>query len=329
QEYLDADSHPVRDILRVDSPMAPGPTLVPVERYRSREFHDLEVEKVWRRAWQMACHEDDISDVGDHIVYDVDDLSFLLVRSAPDEIQAYWNACLHRGKLLRAHEGKWATDLRCSFHGWCWNLDGTAKEIPCQWDFPYEEAKLENLSLPEVRVGRWHGFVFINPDDGAEPLEEFLGDLDEHYTLLPYERRFKSAHVAKVLRCNWKVAQEAFSEAYHVVATHPQILEGLADANTKYDVFGNYSRAISPQSVPSPHVAGRAPADIADLGRYTKLRHPLSGAVYERVEEGVVRVTGVDGRDALRPILGDDVEQISDAEICDSIYLTVFPNWHP
>ncbi len=390
QDYLDADSHPVRDILRAESPMAAGPTLVPVERYFSKEFHDLEVEKVWKRVWQMACHEDDIPDVGDHLVYDIADLSFLVVRTAPDEIKAYWNACLHRGKLLRAHDGKWATDLRCSFHGWCWNLDGTMKEIPCQWDFPYDEAQPERLALPEVRVGRWHGFVFVNPDLDAEPLDDYLGDLADHFTLLPYERRYKSAHVAKVLRCNWKVAQEAFSEAYHVVATHPQILEGLADANTKYDVFGNYSRAISPTAVPSPHVAGLAPPDLPGLGLFTKLRHPLSGAVYERLDAGVVQVTARDGRvgtftdageridgdigeadpnmcdwiggeqlpdfenfpvppwlrepgpdktvreasgdagrDALRPVLGDLVDQISDAEICDSIYLTVFPNWHP
>jgi len=390
QDYLDIDSHPVRDILRVESPMEPGPTLVPVERYFSKEFHDLEVEKVWKRVWQMACHEDDIPDVGDHLVYDIAELSFLLVRTGPDEIKAYWNACLHRGKLLRAQGGKWAKDLRCSFHGWCWNLDGTIKEIPCQWDFPYAEAEPERVSLPEVKVGRWHGFVFINPDVDAEPLEDYLGDLADHFTLLPYERRYKSAHVAKVLRCNWKVAQEAFSEAYHVVATHPQILEGLADANTKYDVFGNYSRAMSPQAVPSPHVTGIEPPDIDDLGIYTKLRHPLSGSTYERVEEGVVKVTTRDGkvgtftdagtridgdigeadpnmcdwiggkqlpgfdkadppawlspppngktareatgdagREALRPLLGDLVDQISDAEICDAIYLTVFPNWHP
>ena len=50
-KLLDADSHPVRDILRVESPMQPGPTLVPVERYFSKDFHDLEVEKIWRRVW--------------------------------------------------------------------------------------------------------------------------------------------------------------------------------------------------------------------------------------------------------------------------------------
>jgi nitrite reductase/ring-hydroxylating ferredoxin subunit len=386
-KLLDADSHPVPDILRAESPMGPGPTLVPVERYFSKEFHDLEVEKVWKRVWQMACHEDDIPDVGDYHVYDIAELSFLIVRSAPDEIKAYYNACLHRGRLLREAPGKWARELRCPFHGWSWNLDGTLKDVPCQWDFPTLDPA--RACLPEAKVGHWGGFVFINPDPDAEPLADFLGDLSDHFALLPYERRYKQAHVAKILRCNWKVAQEAFSEAYHVVATHPTILGGIGDANSKYDVFGNYSRAITPNGTPSPHLAGLPDRDpLPDARLYTKLRHPLTGDVYEREALGRVRVTTEDGasglftdggvriegdigqvdpnmcdwiggrqlentegiplpsdapgdgtnpraamaapaREALRPILGDRVDRVPDAEFVDSIYLTVFPNFHP
>ena len=45
QALLDTDSHPVPKVLRLESPMAPGFTRVPVERYTSRSFHELEVEK--------------------------------------------------------------------------------------------------------------------------------------------------------------------------------------------------------------------------------------------------------------------------------------------
>ncbi len=388
-ELLDADSHPVPDVLRAESPLGPGPTLVPVERYYSRAFHDLEVEKVWKRVWQMACHEDDIPDVGDTHVYDIAGLSFLLVRSAPGEIKAFHNACLHRGRLLRDAPGKWATELRCPFHGWTWNLDGSLKEVPCQWDFPTLDP--ERANLPEVQVGHWGGFVFINPDPDAAPLADYLGDLSDHFALLPYEQQYKQAHVAKILRCNWKVAQEAFSEAYHVVATHPTILDDVGDANSKYDVFGNYSRAITPSCTPSPHLAGvEAGEPLPDARFYGKLRHPLTGDVYLREAEGRVRVTTPEGRvglfteegvriegqvgdadptlcnwiggrqlagtestppptadprrsgaanlratmaaparEALRRVLGDRMDRVPDAELLDSIYFTVFPNFHP
>ena len=388
-DLLDQDSHPVRPILRADSPMEPGPTKVPVERYYSKEFHDLEVEKVWKRVWQMACHEDDIPEVGDYHVYDIAHMSFLIVRTGEDEFKAFWNACLHRGRQLKEKSGKKAHAFRCPFHGWAWHLDGTIMQIPCQWDFPSVDPK--EYSLPEVQLGRWGGFVFINPDDNnTQSLEDYLGDLSDHFTLLPYEKRCKVAHVAKVLRCNWKVAQEAFSEAYHVIATHPTILETIGDANTKYDVFGNYSRAMSPNFTPSPHLANMPKHDhLPDALLYKKLRHPLSGHVYERGDDGLVHVTNGKGtvskftaagdwvegdvrnadpnlcdwiggmqlpgadeepspdpydvpegtnvraamaeepRNALRDVMGDDVENISDAELLDSIYFTVFPNFHP
>ena len=70
-ELLDADTHPVRDILRADSPMPPGPTKVPAEIYHSREIHEQEIENIWKRSWQLACHEDELKEVGDYVVYDI------------------------------------------------------------------------------------------------------------------------------------------------------------------------------------------------------------------------------------------------------------------
>ncbi len=384
-DYLDADTHPVRDILRLDSPMSPGPTKMPAEIYYSREIHEKEIENIWKKTWQLACHEDELKNVGDYVVYDVATLSFIIVRTAENDIRAFYNACLHRGRKLCDHSGKSARVFRCPFHGWSWKTDGSLNEIPGHWDFP--SVKAEDYALPSVQVGAWGGFVFINPDENAEPLADYLGDLSDHFTLLPFEKRYKAAHVAKVLRCNWKVAQEAFMEAYHVIATHPTILDFLGDVNSKYDVFGNYSRAISPQEVSSPHIRPYKPA--REAREYTRWKHPISGLLYERAGDGMVHVTNGGGevsvfradgawvegplthadpnmcnwvggkllpdsedlplsrtrepgagetkrsivaaqrRDELRPILGDAVEGVSDAELVDAIFFSVFPNISP
>ena len=61
--------------------MPSGSSRIPTSVYFSQEFHDLEVEKLWSRVWQLACHEDELCDVGDYVVYDVARLSFLLVRT--------------------------------------------------------------------------------------------------------------------------------------------------------------------------------------------------------------------------------------------------------
>ncbi len=386
QEVLDTDSKQVPDILKVQSPLTPGPTIVPAERYFSRDFHELEIEKVWKRCWQMACHQDDIPDVGDYHVYQIAYLSFLVVRTGEDEFRAFDNVCLHRGRLLKTESGKRATEFRCPFHGWAWNTDGSLKEVPCHWDFP--TVTEEKYSLPEIKLGRWGGYIFINPDQNAGLLEDYLGNLSDQFTTLPYTQRYKSAHVAKILRCNWKIAQEAFSEAYHVIGTHPTILEVIGDANTQYDVFGNYCRAMSANGIKSPHVT-RDWEPLEDARLYTKQRHAITGYVYEACIDGSVHVTDGEGaisrfkedgtwidgpltqvdanmlnwvgghqlpgsenipaggsitvpegknlrqvmaehvRESFRSALGDAIDDVCDAELLDSIYNTVFPNFHP
>ena len=294
-ELLDMDTHNVPSKLRENSPIEPGPTIVDPSIYYSRDFFDLEVERLWKRVWQLACHEDDIPNVGDSLVYDIASLSYIIVRTGKDEIRAFPNACLHRGRSLVTEDTPGLHEFRCPFHGWAWKLDGTLKEVPCQWDFPSVSARTH--SLPPVLVDRWGGFVFINPDDKSGSLKDFLGDINRHFEPIPFERRYKSVHVAKKLRCNWKAAQEAFMEAYHVVATHPTLLPVMGDANSKYDVFGNMSRAISPNGLLSPHVNPAMVAEqVEGAMAYTKIRHALSGSIYERIKLGRVKVTAKNGK---------------------------------
>ncbi|MFN0096634.1 MAG: aromatic ring-hydroxylating oxygenase subunit alpha [Dehalococcoidia bacterium] len=308
-ELLAHDSHPERvpDTLKLDSPMPGGVTKIPTERYFAKEWHDIEVEKIWKRVWQYAAMEQDIPEVGDYIVYDIAHLSYIVVRTGADEFKAFNNACLHRGRLLREFDGKTATEFRCAFHGWSWEIDGRLREIPSEWDFP--EVRKEVSSLREVKLGRWGGFIFINPDPDAESLESFLGDLPEHYARFEFEKRYKQMHVAKIIKANWKATQEAFMEGYHVLATHPQaLLLGGDGANHQYDVFGNWCRAVTTSAAVSPH-RGVYPSDeeVFDLRR-----------------------TGADMvRDSLRPILGEKVDRYCDAELVDGYYNNLFPNFHP
>jgi phenylpropionate dioxygenase-like ring-hydroxylating dioxygenase large terminal subunit len=392
-ELLAEDSHPVTDIFRAESPLPPGNTRVPASVYYSKEWHDREVAELWSKVWQLACMEEEIPNVGDYQVYDIAHLSFLIVRTGEHEIKAYRNACLHRGRKLRTCEGKGAKNIRCAFHGWSWNLDGSLKEIPCQWDFP--DIDVADYDLPDALVDTWQGFVFINPDRNARPLAEHLGNLADHFTHLPFTKRYKAAHVVKVMPCNWKACQEAFSEAYHTVATHPTLMQNLGDANTRYDAWDTISRAVSPHAVESPHLIGMPHYErMDDAKQYTRWRHPMNGQIYQRLELDRVQITDLDGhvslfdqegnwidgpqtqadphlckwvggtilpgmedvplmhpnppagidtpaqvrawvaenkRKMLREQHGDliDLDAVSDAEMIDAIYYSVFPNWSP
>ena len=117
-ELLDMDTHNVPSKLRENSPIEPGPTIVNPSIYYSRDFFDLEVERLWKRVWQLACHEDDIPNVGDSLVYDIASLFYVIVRTGKDEIRAFPNACLHRGRALVTEDTPCLHEFRCPFHGW-------------------------------------------------------------------------------------------------------------------------------------------------------------------------------------------------------------------
>jgi phenylpropionate dioxygenase-like ring-hydroxylating dioxygenase large terminal subunit len=324
QQLLDADTRPVPELLRWQAPAEAPVQKVPIERYTSRAFHDLEVEALWRKVWQMACREEEIPEVGDHVVYEIATDSLLVVRTAPGEIRAFHNACLHRGRLLRDCGGR-VEEFRCPFHGWTWCLDGTLKSVPARWDFPHVDGA--DYRLPEAKVGSWGGFVFVNLDPACAPLAEHLGELPHHFERWPLEDRYKEAHVAKLLGCNWKVAQEAFMEAYHVVATHPQLLPGIGDANSQYDVSGNFSRAITANMTPSPHLAW-APSEQDMLD--SMMTRSLDAEPMLRVPEGMTarQTLALVSRMQLQGAVAS-VNELSDAELADSFYYTLFPNFHP
>ena len=327
QRLLDSDTRPVPSVLRRENPLKLPPSEIAVERYTSRQWFDLEVERLWKRVWQMAAREEDLPNVGDNLVYDIAGMSFLVVRVAPDRFKAFYNACLHRGRMLRETGSTRATELRCPFHGFAWNIDGTLRHVPCQWDFPHISPSA--WSLPEAKVGTWGGFVFLNPDLNAPPLADFLGnELSDQFTRWPLELRYKQAHVAKILRCNWKVAQEAFMEAFHVVATHPQLLAGIGDANSQYDAWGNFSRAITANGTPSPHLSWKpSEQEMFDSMTDRRLDESPLAEIGGKLTARIASAAGA--REMLRPALGAAAQDLSDAELVDSFYYTVFPNFHP
>ena len=325
QDLLDQDTHEVPPVLRLQSPKDMGLNEFPASRYTSREWHDKEVEHLWKKVWQFACREEDIPEVGDHLRYDIGYLSFLIVRTEAEEIKTYPNACLHRGRMLKEYDGN-ATELRCPFHGFAWNLNGCLKDVPARWDFPQVED--DAFALPEIPTATWGGFVFINPDLDCEPIDEFIKDLREQFERWDPASLYKAAHVAKVMPCNWKIAQEAFCEAYHVNGTHPQILPGIGDVNSQVDIWDNLARVITPSMTPSPLLLDQ---DISpEQVLRSQLDIPIGDPAPDLPDGMSVRAyVAANSREGLRAQAGDRVDLYCDAEMVDSIDYTLFPNFHP
>ncbi len=325
QDVLDLDTREVPKHLRQESRGDFDFDEAPIDPYISREYHELEKKHLWSRVWQVVCREEHIPEVGDHIVYEIAGASYIVIRSAPDRIRAYPNSCLHRGRQLKEYAGR-CSELRCPFHGIAWTLEGDLKRIPAPWEFGHVDKA--NFRLPACQVGVWNGFVFMNPDPEGEALETFLGKLTEQFATWYAADRYLEAHVSKVIRANWKVAQEAFMECWHAPATHPQTVQYAAFGACQVDVYENFARFITPSEIVGPMWGGDPTTEemlrsTMDIRMDEEL--PVRPEPGETARQFIVRMT----RDKWRGLVGDQVEEWCDADLVDNFTYTVFPNFMP
>jgi len=207
------------------------PCFIPKERYRSREFFDLERAELWPRAWQMACRMEELPAVGDFVEYTICDESVLIVRTGAGTVKAYLNACRHRATQLAVDQGRFHHgQIVCPFHGWRWHLDGSIASVCGEQGFDPRCLDPDDLALRECRVGTWGGCVFINMDAAARPIEEALAPITSLIDPLGVDRMRVRWWKSAVLAANWKLTQEAFMEGLHVMQTHPQLTLGPPDS---------------------------------------------------------------------------------------------------
>ena len=298
------------------------------ERYTSEDFFQREVTQLWSRAWQWACREEHLPDVGDTYIHNIGPYSVIVVRSAEDTIEAFLNSCAHRGTRILAGEGSgYSPAFTCPFHGWSWELNGSIRNIPGRWDFPH--VTNERHALQRVNCELWGGFVFINIDPDAKPLSNYLDVLPEHFKHFPLEQRRIKVHVQKILPANWKAAQEAFMEAYHNFETHDSPNGG----NTQYDIFGKFvSRFIHNIGNYSPESLDDYPGDKWRRPPLTEDEQLAFLSVFQldhdSVPEGETAraIVAQELRERLGASLGMDLSQVGDSLMLDSIEYHLFPN---
>ena len=73
--------------------------------YRDPDIYRHDIEQIFLKSWLYAGHQSEIPNVGDWFLFEFDEESVIIVRSAEDEINAMLNVCRHRGS--RAH---WPTN---------------------------------------------------------------------------------------------------------------------------------------------------------------------------------------------------------------------------
>ena len=231
-----------------------GPDRAPKARYTDPDFFALEAEQLWSRTWQMACRLEEIPDPGDVVEYEILDQSVIVVRGDDGEVRAFQNACRHRGVKLVAGRGSATSGFVCPFHGWCYGQDGANTHVPQRRTFAEHNLAAGEIDLMPVPCETWGGCAWINLDDDAPPLRQCIEPIATALDAWKIESLRTEWWYAARLPVNWKLAQQAFQEQYHVVEAHPQLVipgmrygapDGKADPRSFIEAEIQYLRTMS------------------------------------------------------------------------------------
>lgn len=204
---------------------------LPAWSFFSKDMLEAEKELLFRRHWQLVCHESDIPKPGDFMTLDIVGERALVVRGKDGVVRAFHNLCRHRGSRVLAEEsGNCRSAIICPFHGWVYNLDGTLRGPAQPQSLPELDAQEHGLKTIDMDI--WRGFVFVRFLPGPQPaMTELMAHLDaeiEQYkvdSLVPTGDGFDAIEI----EANWKCVRDVDNEGYHVPLAHP----GL------HDLFGD------------------------------------------------------------------------------------------
>jgi phenylpropionate dioxygenase-like ring-hydroxylating dioxygenase large terminal subunit len=230
------------------------PDRAPKERYFDPDFYQMEADLLWPRVWQMACRLEEIPEPGDFVEYEVLDQSVIVVRTDDMGVRALQNACRHRGVKVAEGRGSCTSGFICPFHGWCYGPDGVNTFVTRSKTFSEHNLQPLDLNLTPVRCEAWGGCAWINLSDDAPPLRECIEPFATVHDAWKVESlRVEWWHAAR-LPVNWKLAEEAFLEQYHVIETHPELVitgrdpsrsGGATDPRAVIDAELHYLRIMS------------------------------------------------------------------------------------
>ena len=301
------------------------PTIVDAERYYSRETMESEWEHLWTKVWTVAGLVSDLAKPGDYITYELGRETFIIVRASPTEIKAFYNVCSHRANPLVFNEKGHVLTFTCGFHSWQYDLNGNLIKITDEELFP-EQVICPRPGLHEVRLDTWGGFVFINMDDDAEDLKDFLGIVPEHLAGYHMENFFVFSDVQMEWEANWKTAIDGFLELYHSHAVHPQALGLWEDKYVQYDCYPRgHSRMIVPWGVTSSRKKNSAELtqplrdQLANVGVDVD---EYSGPAHD------IRETLVAAKRRKAETLGlEYYKELTDDQLREAWSYSIFPNW--
>lgn len=230
---------------------APGAPLAPWT-YVNEELFELEYDAMFLSRWQLAGHVSDVPNVGDFTTFGMGSTNVVIIRGKDEQLRAFLNVCRHRASRIFEGKGSCRGVIRCPYHGWTYQFDGSLMATPQEETFPGLDKSKHGLHAVQLDV--FNGFLFVRvKGDGPTVAEQFAhtAHFFEKYGVAGYEPIAEPTE--QVWDVNWKVAWDNYLENYHIPIGHPglfRLIEESEDwdeltSGASYSVFNLKSKASS------------------------------------------------------------------------------------
>jgi phenylpropionate dioxygenase-like ring-hydroxylating dioxygenase large terminal subunit len=236
-------------------------------------FFEAERDAVFKRTWLNVGRVERLPRTGSYFTKELPSagkgMSVIIVKTKDGSVKAYHNVCRHRGNKLvwndfpNEETSGTCRQFTCKYHAWRYDLDGKLTFI--QQEEEFFDVDKSDYGLVGVRCELWEGFIFINFDQHAKPLTDYLGPLAKGIEGYPFHEMTETYSYRAEVGSNWKLFMDAFAEFYHAPVLHQgQYTKEEAAKIQKYGFEALYYEMASPHAMISTW-GGQAPPASMDM----------------------------------------------------------------
>ncbi len=199
--------------------------------YTDPQIFAHEQKSLFACSWQFAGHISALREVGDYFTFSLAGESLFCLKDKNNEIRAFYNVCQHRAHQLVQGTGNQSL-IVCPYHSWVYELTGKLRSGPnIKAVIGFNKDK---ICLSQVKVEIFLGFIFVNLDENAKPMDEWFPNVrTELASFIPqYQDLAPLEWVEIPEKCNWKTSVENYSECYHCTLNHPTFSTGVVKPST-------------------------------------------------------------------------------------------------
>jgi benzoate/toluate 1,2-dioxygenase alpha subunit len=197
------------------------------EMFTNEELFELEMKHIFEGNWIYLAHDSQLPKVNDYYTTKIGRQPVFITRNKDGQLNAFINACAHRGATLARYKRGNKGSFTCPFHGWTFNNSGKLLKIKDPTDTGYPAAFNCDGSHDLKKLARFEsykGFLFGSLKADVQPLTEFLGESTKIIDMIvdqsPDGLEVLRGSSTYVYEGNWKLQAENGADGYHVTATH-------------------------------------------------------------------------------------------------------------